>query len=216
MRWIAVLLLALVVPMGAAIAAASTPQEAFVDKLGQQAVGVLNDNSVTAGKRHGVFAKMLTDDFDLKTIGHFVLGRHWREASDEQQEKYQQLFSKMIVSVYTARFDNYAGQQFVVKGFTPVDGAPNDTMVHSQILQTDGGPPVAVDWRVRQQDNPNDYKIVDVMVEGVSMSVTQRSEFDSIVAQGGIDGLLTDLQNRVSNGTSSVAPAKKSASRDAE
>ena len=198
-RWVFIFLLAMA-PLHFAMAAA--PQEGFIKKLGDDAIAVLADKSLTVPRRHAVFAQMFRNNFDLITIGRFALGRHWREANNAQQAEYQRLFEKMVVTVYTQRFDNYAGQQFSVKGSTPVDGAAADTMVHAQIVQQDG-PPVGVDWRVRAQDGGG-YKIIDVMVEGVSMSVTQRSDFDAVVAQGGIDGLLQDMQSRVANGSTSV------------
>jgi phospholipid transport system substrate-binding protein len=71
-------------------------------------------------------------------------------------------------------------------------------MVHSEIEQPDGAPPIDVDWRVRETAGSD--KIIDVAVEGVSMSVTQRSDFDSIVQQSGIDGLLQNMQSRIANG----------------
>jgi len=203
MRFAVALFVACIMPLSLAFAA--SPQESFIGKLGQDAIGMLSNQSITLDQRHAGFAKLFNENFDLKTIGHFALGRHWREASEQQQQEYQQLFEKMVVAVYTQRFDNYAGQQFEVKGSTPVDGAAADTLVHSQIVQTGGAPPVAVDWRVRDEGGGH-YKIIDVMVEGVSMTVTQRSEFDSIVAQSGIDGLLQNIQQRVANPAAAPAP----------
>lgn len=208
MRKLFVVLVAVVIlPLNLALAA--TPQEGFISKLGKDAITILADKSMTVSGRHAAFARMFNQDFDLKTIGRFVMGRHWREATPAQQDQYQRLFEKMVITVYTQRFDNYAGQQFTVKGSSPVDGADTDTLVKSEIIQTEAGaPPVAVEWRVRNQGGA--YKIIDVIVEGVSMSVTQRSDFDAVIANGGIDGLISDLQNRVASGvtTSAKIPSK--------
>ncbi len=187
-------------------AMAATPQETFINGLGQKAISVLGDPSVTVAKRHATFAKLFIANFDLDKIGHFVLGRHWSEATPAQQAQYQKLFQQMVITVYTQRFDNYAGQKFSVKGSTPVDGADTDTMVHSVIEQADGQAPIAVDWRVRTTGSTN--KIIDVAVEGVSMSVTQRSDFDAVVQQSGIDGLLQNMKSRVDNGGNGTPAAK--------
>jgi len=206
MRFGLILLAAILLPLQLVFAA--TPQETFIDQLGQKAIAVLADKSMAPDARHAAFGKMLHENFDLKTIGRFTLGRHWRDASDAQKTQYQELFEKMVVTVYTQRFDNYAGQQFSVKGSTPVDGAASDTLVHSSIVQTEqGAPPVAVDWRVRTEAGQN--KIIDVMVEGVSMSLTQRNDFDGVVAQGGVDGLIKDLQARVSGEKPVALPVGK-------
>lgn len=193
-RFAAVLLVAFLLPTVAALAAA--PEEAYIDKLGQQVVTILGDKEMGDAKRKAGFSKLLTGNFDLKTIGRFVLGRHWRDATPEQQKEYQGLFEKMVVTVYTQRFSDYSGQQLVVKGSVPAEGS-KDTFVKSEIQQGEGAPPVAVEWRVRPMGKG--YRIVDAVVEGVSMSVTQRSDFDAIVAQGGIDGLIQELKNRVAN-----------------
>lgn len=99
-------------------AMAATPQETFVDNLGRQAIRVLGDANISIPQRHAAFAKMFKTNFDLEKIGRFVLGRHWNEASDDQKAKYQKLFQQMVITVYTQRFDTYAGQKFSVKGST--------------------------------------------------------------------------------------------------
>ncbi|HRJ12474.1 MAG TPA: ABC transporter substrate-binding protein [Alphaproteobacteria bacterium] len=192
-RLTAILLVALLLPVSAALAA--VPQESYIDKLGKDVVVLLADKEMAEAKRKAGFSKLLTQNFDLKTIGRFVLGRHWRDASDAQRSEYQKLFEKMVVTVYTQRFSDYSGQQLVVTGSVPAEGS-QDVFVKSQIRQ-EGGPPVAVEWRVRSVGKG--FKIVDAVVEGVSMSVTQRSDFDAIVAQGGVDGLIAELKNRTAN-----------------
>jgi phospholipid transport system substrate-binding protein len=164
MRFGLILLAALLLPLQLVFAA--TPQEDFINHLGQQAISVLADKSMTLDARHAAFAKMFNQNFD-------------------------------------------AGQQFSVHGSTPVDGPGSDVLVHSQIVQNEqGAPPVAVDWRVRSENGQN--KIIDVMVEGVSMSLTQRNDFDGVVAQGGIDGLIKDLQARVSGEKPAALPVGQS------
>lgn len=207
MRFAAILLVALLLPIGAALAA--TAEENYIDKLGKDVVVLLADKDMADAKRKAGFGKLLTTNFDLKTIGRFVMGRHWREASDAQQQEYQKLFEKMVVGVYTQRFSDYSGQQLAVLGSVPAGGSSKDVFVKSEIRQAEeGAPPVAVEWRVRPEGNS--FKIVDAVVEGVSMSVTQRSDFDAIIAQGGIDGLIAELKNRVANpGKAPDAVAKK-------
>ena len=190
----------------AAPAWAATPQETFISNLGQHVVTMLGDAKVSIANRHAEFAKLFTSNFDLDKIGRFVLGRHWNEATDAQQAEYQSLFKKMVISVYTQRFDGYAGQKFTVKGSTPVDGVDTDVMVHSQIEQTDGQAPIDVDWRVRTTGGTN--KIIDVMVSGVSMSVTQRGDFDGVIQQSGVDGLIQDMKTRIASGTTAPVATK--------
>ncbi|MFC7333521.1 MlaC/ttg2D family ABC transporter substrate-binding protein [Rhodocista pekingensis] len=165
----------------------------FVESLGDRAIAVLADPKVTDAQAVEEFRRLLNENFDVTTIGRFVLGRYWNTASEAQRQEYMKLFERMIVEVYAQRFNQYAGETFEVTG-SRADGT-KDAIVSSQVLRPNG-PPVKVDWRVRARDGG--YRIVDVVVEGVSMSVTQRSEFASVIESNGgnIDALLDALRKR--------------------
>lgn len=152
----------------------------FVATMGERALGFLGNENLGKQEKQAEFRKLLQDSFDMATIGRFVLGRNWRTATPEQRTEYQKLFEAMIVKVYSKRFDDYQGQKFEVRNFRP-DGE-NDTIVSSYIVP-DSGQEIGVDWRVRYKNGR--YKIVDVIVEGVSMALTQRSDFASVIQRGG-------------------------------
>lgn len=177
--------------------AQSNPQAAaaakFVDNLGSKAIETITSGPSAKDAVTERFRELLNQGFDVPFIGQFVLGRYWNLASPEQQKEYLRLFEQMIITTYTDRFRQYSGEQFQVHGGRP-DG-DTDYFVQSQIMRP-SGPPVNVEWRVRKADKG--YKIIDVVVEGVSMSVTQRSEFASVIqSQGGIEGLLKAMRQRV-------------------
>lgn len=155
---------------------------AFISSMGQQAIGFLADQSLTPDQKRISFGKLLQDSFDMRTIGRFSLGRYWRVASPAQRKEYQSLFENMIINVYSQRFSDYEGQRFETRGFR--SAGANDAIVTSFIVP-DTGPEVQVDWRVRYKNGR--YRVIDVIVEGVSMSVTQRSDFSSVIQRGGGD-----------------------------
>jgi phospholipid transport system substrate-binding protein len=161
-------------------AKAECPAAAFVQRMGDQAL----TSRVRA---------LLQQNFDVKSIGRFVMGPAWKDATDAQKSEYMKLFEDMIVRTYTRRFADYSGQSFAVTGCAPLAGSGHDSLVKSKILQN-GGPPVMVDWRVRAKDGGT--KVVDVVVEDISMSMTQRSDFSAVVQSGGVDGLIKSLQQR--------------------
>lgn len=165
----------------------------FVQNLGDRAISTLADKSTNTEQRKQVFRDLLNTNFDIQTIGRFVLGPYWKAATPDQQAEYMDLFQKMIVEVYTERFSEYAGEQFKATGAQPA--GTRDAVVLSQVLRPNG-PPVNVSWRVRGKDDG--FKIVDVIVENVSMSQTQRSEFASVIeSKGGkFDALLQALRQR--------------------
>ena len=167
----------------------------FVQKMGDQALIQLTGKEISSAERKKRVRNILRQNFDIKTIGQFVLGRHWRAATEKQRAEYLDLFEEMIVTTYTQRFEEYAGQQFKAIGSNPASSKSKDYVVQSQVLQKDG-PPVKVEWRVRSFGGTP--KVIDVLIENVSMSVTQRADFDSVIQSGGgkVEALLESMRRQ--------------------
>ncbi|MEZ5813894.1 MAG: ABC transporter substrate-binding protein [Alphaproteobacteria bacterium] len=178
-------------PVSANADTVSQGAEKFITDLVDEGVGFLGDATISADKQKAAFRKLLNNNFDMDMIARFSLGRHWRSASQAQRDEYMKLFKVMIVDVYSARFSDYEGQEIEVTG-SRKEGE-RDILVHS-LLSQKSGPDVQVDWRVRQSSGR--YKVIDVIVEGVSMAVTQRSDFSSVVQRGGgnMEALLAHLR----------------------
>jgi phospholipid transport system substrate-binding protein len=166
----------------------------FVDVMAKKTVAFLADKSLSEQQKKDQFRTLLFADFDLDTIGRFVLGTYWNRTNPTQREEYLSLFRKMIAEVWAERFEQYQGQKFALRN-ARADG-DRDVLVSSVIIPLEN-PEVQVDWRVRYKNGQ--YKIVDVVVEGVSLSVTQRSDFASVIQRGGgnVDVLLASLREQV-------------------
>ena len=162
----------------------------FVQNLGDNAIDVLKAPDSTPEQRRVEFQEILDRDFAVATIGRFALGRYWRPATSEQRLEYLRLFRLFILNTYASRLDGYSGQSFSVVKAHPIDD--KDTLVNTEVSQTDAQP-LRVDYRVRARHG--DYKIVDVLVEGISLVTTQRSEFASIINREGFDGLLEPMRD---------------------
>lgn len=177
---------------------ALSPQGTFIQNLGDKAVAILADKALTPEKREEQFRAMLRDYFDLSTIARFVIGRSWLTATPEQQKEYLGLFESLVVKTYSDRFKLYTGEGFKVRDSRP-EGT-KDFVINSDITHPDGSPATIVTWRVRQKDNK--MGIIDVVVEGVSMSVTQRQEYSSVIQRNGgdIEALLKMMRERVNAG----------------
>ncbi len=170
--------------------------EAFISGLADQAIKALTIPDISQDERKRRFRVMLNDNFDVRTIGRWVLGRYWKRASEAERAEYLNLFEKLLVVTYVDRFSKYSGENLrVVKSLV---SNPKDARVFSEIV-TDGTPPLKVDWLVRTRDSET-FKIVDVMVEGMSMGQTQRSDFASVIRTNGgkVEGLLRKLRELVS------------------
>src|SRR5262245_9255797 len=184
------LAIALVPAMSAPAGAAADPAQ-FIKTMGQKAINELTGPNVTEAERQERFRQLFTESFDVPTIGKFVLGRYWRTATDAERAEFLKLFEDFIVKSYAVRFADYAGESFDVQNTTgAADGA---SVVHSRINRK-GAETIRVDWRVQQ--NQDRLAITDVVVEGVSMAVTQRSDFASVIqSKGGkVAGLIDALR----------------------
>lgn len=187
------LMLSLAIFSPAQAAGETGPAAAFVQRMGDKALNSLTAKDLPAAERESRVRSLLNSNFDVKTISKFALGTYWKAATEAEKSEYAKLFEDMIVKTYSVRFSEYSGQSFKVG--TTVAASARDTIVNSQIIQA-GGPPVNVQWRVRGEGNA--MKVIDVIVEGVSMSVTQRSDFAAVIQSGGgkVEALLKSLRAR--------------------
>ena len=178
------------------------PAFVFIEDVGGQAVAVLRDKAnSTFEEREAAFRAIMVKGFDVPLVSRFVLGRHWKTATEEQRKAYMNIFLDFIVRVYASRFDSYGGEEFVVRSV--IDDESGDKIVRTQVLRPSGGQPVHVDFRVRERKER--LKVIDVVVEGISMLHTHRVEFTSVINRKGLDGLLGDLQARLDAPVESAA-----------
>ncbi|TNE32790.1 MAG: ABC transporter substrate-binding protein [Alphaproteobacteria bacterium] len=175
--------LTLPLPLSAADGAALSRQEQLVQTLGNDALTELVQKEITQAQREKKMAKLLDKYFDMDRIAKLSLGKNWRTATDAQKKEYLKLFRQMVIRTYASRFGEYSGEVFEVTGYRELN--KRDSLVHSKIVPEDRAP-VAVDWRLRAGKD-SDFLVIDVVVEGVSMMQTQRSEFESLISQNGGD-----------------------------
>jgi len=193
-------LLAGAVASPARAAGAQAPTD-FVRAFGDRAVAVLSDGDLDARGREAALRQLLKENFDVPIIGRFVLGRYWRSASEAQRTDFAVLFEETIVSTYARQLGRYAGETLAVEGVRQSDA--KGALVGSRILRK-SGPPIAVDWRLLRRGD--DWRIVDVVVEGVSMALTQRAEYAAVIrSSGGVAGLIDRLRIKVTQARSAMA-----------
>ncbi len=161
----------------------------FISALGNQGLAVIRSNAAIDQKA-AYFHQMLRQDFDLARISRFGLGPYWRAASEREQQEFTRLLEDHLVRFYGRRFAEYGGESLRVTGSR---ADPDGVIVSSQIIRPQGLP-IAVDWRLGLSDGH--YKIIDVIVDGVSMALTQRSEFAAMIQRNGgqVAGLLAAMR----------------------
>jgi phospholipid transport system substrate-binding protein len=172
----------------------------FISNLANDAIAMLSDKTMALDDRIRRFRQLMNANFDVPEIAKFVLGKYWRVATPDERVEYTKLFEDYVVDIYATRFQDYNGEQLKVNSAVGADDG--GAFVSSAIVRTNGGAPVKVDWKLKS-DGPN-FKIVDVLVEGVSMSVTQRDDFAAAIqARGGkVAGLIDLLKQKVQTASS--------------
>ena len=166
----------------------------FIRSLAQKAIGSLTDPDVLREERIDRFRALFSDSFAVRSIGKRALGRYWRKAGTEERMEYQKHFEQLMVVAYVDRFANYAGESLTIRESRIEDSAI--ATVFTEIHRRGGKKPIRVDWVVGT--NGTIFKIVDVKVEGISMTSTLRSEFSSIIRRrnGKVSGLIEELAKR--------------------
>lgn len=180
---------------GGASARNATDAGSFVTTLAQDAIDHLAAPNLSEGERDTRFRKLFLDGFDVPLIARFVLGRYWRQATEAERAEYLRLFDELVVQTYARRFNEFNTARLRLLSVS----RPNED--NDVIVAVEGSvaskPPVRLDVRVRQGSSA--YKVIDISIEGVSMAVTQRDEFSSVIQRGGgkVEALLASLRGKV-------------------
>ena len=170
--------------------------EELVRKVTQDVLDAIrSDRQLAAGDRQK--ALKLAEEkvlplIDFEEATRLAVGRAWAQAAPEQRNRLVEEFRRMLVRTYSNAISAYEGQTMKV---LPVRMKPGDTeaTVHNQYIRA-GGTPLPVDYQMHKTDQG--WKIYDITVEGVSLVLTYRSEFDAVVKQSGIDGLIKRLEEK--------------------
>ena len=178
-------------------APAGHPAAEAVRRMAQEAMTVLSDPSLSGEQRAQGIRRLMARAIDIPPIARFVLGRYWRAASERQREAYVEAYSDYILAAYTAKI---GGGATAVERFDVVKTRAHGTkdfLVYCIVARVGGEPTQAI-WRLRQRDGR--YRIIDLMVEGISMVQTQRQEFVSMMRayDGDVDKLIVMLKERTS------------------
>jgi phospholipid transport system substrate-binding protein len=156
---------------------------------------IKSDKKLQEGDRRKALAlaeQKILPHVDFREAAQLATGKAWQTATPEQQERIVNEFRSMLVRIYSNAIDVYRGQTMKVLPVRLPAGA-TDVTVRNQYLR-EGRPPVAVEYAMRK--GPQGWKIYDIAVEGVSLVLTYRAEFESIMRASGVDGLIKRLAER--------------------
>lgn len=169
--------------------------ENFIKKVTQQGIEELINSGISEAEKQKRFTKLFNNDLDLDFIGKFVLGRYWKTSTPKQRTDFIDAYRKLNIQTWSARFNEFKGKHFEFLG-TESSKSADQIFVNTQVPM-DEGAPASVKWRVKETNGR--LRIVDIIIENVSLAQTARSEYTAYIKKSpnGIDGLIADLQGKL-------------------
>ena len=192
------------------VAAQEAGPEQLVQKVTEDVLaGIKSDKQLAAGDRQKALKlaeEKVLPHIDFEHAVRLAVGRAWRHATPEQKKQLSTEFRKMLVRIYSNAMEPYQGQTLKVLPSRAGKQDPEDTTVRAQFVRA-GGQPLPLEFHARKTDSG--WKISDIAVEGVSLVLTYRSEFDAVVKQQGVDGMIKTLAQKNTPASASVGSSRK-------
>jgi phospholipid transport system substrate-binding protein len=184
-------LLALVAPLAAAAGSPTEEVRAVADRV----VDLLRNAGLDTAARRQRIRETIAPHFDFPAMSQSILALSWKSATEEQRQRFIDLFGKLLENTYITAMESYAGET-VRYGRERVDG---DRATVDTFIVRPNGPETPVTYRLRLTERG--WMAYDVIAEGVSLVSNYRTSFRSIVEKDGMEGLLSQLRQKVGQGS---------------
>ena len=173
----------------------SIEPDVFVQSTVNRASQILGDN-LTVNQKIEELKTIAEETVDINGIGMYTLGAYRKNLNEDQKKQYKILFKKYFLKTFSSRLAEYSNPEIQVNSKEKLN--ENYTMVSSILVATDQRPEIKIDWRIYTK-NPDNPKIRDLVIEGLSLARTQKEEFSSIIQSNNesIDALFDNLKKFV-------------------
>ena len=163
----------------------------FVSNFADSAINILSDNEILEGEKNSKFTDLVMSAIDLNLISKFVLSKTWKNATDDQKERYIQAFKNYFINSYANKLDQYSGEQVEV---VDAEEAGKYVIVNSFIYR-EGTDTLKINLKWRLLNRDGEIKIIDLNIEGISLIIAQREEFQSFLAnnEGDLEKLIEKI-----------------------
>ena len=163
----------------------------FVSNFADSAIDILSDNEILEGEKNSKFTDLVMSAIDLNLISKFVLSKTWKNATDDQKERYIQAFKNYFINSYANKLDQYSGEQVEV---VDAEEAGKYVIVNSFIYR-EGTDTLKINLKWRLLNKDGEIKIIDLNIEGISLIIAQREEFQSFLAnnEGDLEKLIEKI-----------------------
>ena len=173
------------------LAASFSAEKDFVSNFADSAINILSDNEILEGEKNSKFTDLVMSAIDLNLISKFVLSKTWKNATDDQKERYIQAFKDYFINSYANKLDQYSGEQVEV---VDAEEAGKYVIVNSFIYR-EGTDTLKINLKWRLLNKDGEIKIIDLNIEGISLIIAQREEFQSFLAnnEGDLEKLIEKI-----------------------
>jgi len=149
------------------------------------------------GQIYGIISELILPRFDFRAMSRWVLGRHWKEADEDQRARFAELFQKLLVRTYGHSLRGYKERELRIVSHKP-GRRPGQAIVNTEVVQP-GGDNIPIAYRMRWREQ-NGWQVLDVKIAGISLLTTYRNTFDESVRRDGLDGLIARMAARGGDG----------------
>ena len=178
------------------LAMAGMAPDQLVKKTADDVIEVIkSDKDIQAGNQQKIFAlteEKILPNFDFEKVSRLVLGKNWTQASAEQKTAFQSEFKTLLLRTYATALSKYKNQAIEYKPFRM--DADADTATVKTAIQQQGGQPIEVDYTLGKKGE--DWKVFDIVIEGVSLVTNYRSQFAQEIRTNGLDSLNKKLADK--------------------
>jgi phospholipid transport system substrate-binding protein len=209
-RALVVALITLSAAIGFGSVRAQEAPDALVKRVSQDVISTIkSDPQIQAGNQariHEMIETKLLPYFDFRRMTALAVGRNWRRATPEQQNILTEQFKTLLVRTYSSALNHYRNETIEYKPLR-MNSGDTEVTVHTQVMRSVGTQPVQMDYSLEK--TPDGWKAYDVIVGGVSLVTNYRDEFNTLVSNGGIEGLIKSLETK----NAGVPPALPAAAK---
>ena len=158
-------------------------EEDFVEKFADNAIMILSNNQISKNEKNDKFTNLVMSAIDLNLISQFVLSKAWKSATDDQKERYISAFKTYFINSYANKLDQYSGEKIIINGS---EEAGKYVIVDTNIVR-EGTDTLKINLKWRLLNKDGDIRIIDLNIEGISLVIAQREEFQSFLMNNNDD-----------------------------
>ena len=186
--------------------AAPNPTEQLKSTI-DKVLAVLNDDGLDVAAKRDKIRVIIGERFNFREMSIRTLGKNWKQANRDQQKRFTNAYRRLLEDTYLVMVEAYTDEKvdYVKENIKKKKYAQVDTLIVRP-----GAPPIPVNYKSRLRKD--EWWVYDVVIEGVSMISNYRTSYQQIAKNEGIDGLITQIEEKIAAGDTPTAAADKNSS----